>query len=139
MKVHSYVMDACAFIALVNREPGCEVVRDLLKKAEDGSCKINMHAVNLCEIYYDCLRSSSVKVADALLKTVESMPITVIDRIDTKLLRETSKVKATEKVSLADAFAVGLAITLHAQFVTSDHHEFETLENKGIVRILWFR
>jgi predicted nucleic acid-binding protein len=55
------------------------------------------------------------------------------------LLREVGKIKATEKVSLADAFAVGLAVTLHAQLVTSDHHEFETLQNKGMVKILWFR
>jgi PIN domain nuclease of toxin-antitoxin system len=76
-------MDACAFIALVNREPGQEVVRDLLKKAEDGAVNVNIHVVNLCEVYYDCLRGNSVKVADALLKTVENMPLTIIDRIDT--------------------------------------------------------
>jgi predicted nucleic acid-binding protein len=132
-------MDACAFIALINREPGFEVVRDLLKKAEDGSVTVNTHVVNLCEVYYDCLRDSSVKVADSLLKTIETMPLTIIDKIDTTLLKETGKIKATEKVSLADAFAVGLAVTLHAQLVTSDHHEFEALAKKGIVKILWFR
>jgi predicted nucleic acid-binding protein len=139
MKIPCYVMDACALIALINREPGYEVVRDLLKKVEDGSAKVNMHAVNLCEVYYDCLRGSGSKVADALLKTIETMPLTIVVRIDAKLLKETGKIKATEKVSLADAFAVSLAVTLHAQLVTSDHHEFETLESKGTVRILWFR
>ena len=118
MKIPCYVMDACAFIALVNLESGYDVVRELLKKAEDGSCIIYMHVVNLCVVYYDCLRGNSVKVADALLKAVESMPLQVIDRIDTKLLKEAGKIKTTEKVSLADAFAVGLAINLNAQLVT---------------------
>jgi predicted nucleic acid-binding protein len=97
-----------------------------------------MHTVNLCEVYYDCLRGNGAKVADALLKTIKTMPLTIVDRIDSKLLKETGKIKATEKVSLADAFAVGLAVTLHAQLITSDHHEFETLETKGTVKILWF-
>ena len=139
MKKPCYIIDACALIALINREPGYEVVRELLKKAEAGSVNVYMHIVNLCEVYYDCLRSSGTKIADALLKTIESMPLTIVDRIDVTLLKETGKIKASEKVSLADAFAVGLAVTLHAQLVTSDHHEFELLETKGIVRILWFR
>jgi predicted nucleic acid-binding protein len=139
VKVPCYVIDACALIALINRESGHEVVRNLLKKSEDGTVTIAMHVVNLCEVYYDCLRGNSVKVADALLKVVDTMPLTIIDRIDTKLLKEVGKIKATEKVSLADAFAAGLAITLHAQLITSDHHEFEALADKGIVKILWFR
>jgi predicted nucleic acid-binding protein len=139
MKTPAFVIDACAMLALVNHEPGHEIVLDLLKKAESDDVIVRMHSVNLCEVYYDCLRRSGVKVADALLKTVESMPIVVVDSIDDKLLKETGKIKATEKVSLADAFAIALAITTKARLVTSDHHELEPLELKGIVNILWFR
>jgi PIN domain nuclease of toxin-antitoxin system len=77
----SPIIDACALIALINREPGYEVVRELLKKSEVGSVNVSMHIVNLCEVYYDCLRSSTTKVADALLKTIETMPLTIVDRI----------------------------------------------------------
>ncbi len=139
MKKPCYVLDACAFIALVNNESGHETVRELLKKSEQGLCTITMHAVNLCEVYYDCLRTSGSKVADALIKTVESMPLTIIENIDTKLLKEVGKIKASEKVSLADSFAAGLAVALHAQLITADHHEFEALESNGTVKVLWFR
>ena len=46
--------------------------------------------------------------ADMLL--MGTMPLKIVDRIDNKLLKETGRIKATEKVSLADAFAAALAI-----------------------------
>jgi predicted nucleic acid-binding protein len=139
MKTPAFVIDACALIALINQEPGHEVVLDILKKAENGSATVCIHAVNLCEVYYDCLRSSGAKVANALLKTVETMPLTIVDLIEMWLLKEAGKIKVAEKVSLADAFAVALSITTKSRLVTSDHHEFEPLERKEIVNVLWFR
>jgi PIN domain nuclease of toxin-antitoxin system len=45
-----YVLDACAMIALLLREPGEEVVwAHLLEK--DATCFA--HSVNLCEVFYD--------------------------------------------------------------------------------------
>ena len=75
--------------------------------------------------------------ADMLL--MGTMPLKIVDRIDNKLLKETGRIKATEKVSLADAFAAALAIISKARLVTSDHHEFGPLETKGIISPLWFR
>ena len=110
MKADLYIIDACALIALLNREPGYDVVLSILKDAENGKATVFMHAVNLCEVYYDCLRQSGEKTADSLLKTIGAMPLKIVDRIDNKLLKETGRIKATEKVSLADAFAAALAI-----------------------------
>ena len=62
MKLPAYVIDACALIALINQESGCDVVRDLLKNAESGECHVKMHAVNLCEVYYDCFRVKNSKL-----------------------------------------------------------------------------
>ena len=135
----SFVLDACALIALLNQEEGSEIIRDLLRRAEHGSVTVRLHAVNLCEVYYDCLRVSGGIKAEALLKTVEIMPIFVEETIDGRLLREVGRIKASEKLSLADAFAVGLAITSKARLLTSDHHELEPLQKKGIVKIEWFR
>lgn len=130
MKKPVYVIDACALIALINQETGSEVVRDLLKKSESGRCHVKMHAVNLCEVYYDCLRVKNSKVADELLKTVGTMPLEVISSIENSLLKEVGLIKARQKVSLADAFAIGLAKVSKAHLVTSDHHELEFLSVK---------
>ena len=74
-----------------------------------------------------------------MLKTVEIMPIFVEETIDGRLLREVGRIKSSERLSLADAFAVGLAITSKARLLTSDHHELEPLQEKGVVKIEWFR
>ena len=139
MKPPVYVFDTCALIALINQENGSDVVSDLLKNAEMNKVSVKIHAVNLCEIYYDCLRRNGTKIADALLKAVKMMPMELVDNINIKLLKKAGEIKATEKVSLADAFAVGLAIVSKARLVTSDHHEIGPLDRKGIVKVLWFR
>ncbi len=139
MKPPVYVIDACALIALINQEAGCDIVRDLLKNAESGGCHVKIHAVNLCEVYYDCLRIKNSKVADELLKTVETMPLETVALIENRLLKEVGAIKATQKVSLADAFAIGLAVISKAHLVTSDHHELEPLERSGIIQVLWIR
>lgn len=50
-----YILDACAMIALLLREPGEEVVwAHLLEK--DATCFA--HSLNLCEVFYDFYRAS---------------------------------------------------------------------------------
>jgi len=87
----------------------------------------------------DCLRVKNSKIADELLKAVEAMPLEIVTLIENRLLKEVGAIKATQKVSLADAFAVGLAIISKAHLVTSDHHELEQLERSGIIQVLWIR
>jgi hypothetical protein len=38
-----------------------------------------------------------------------------------------------------DAFALALAEQLHIPLITTDHHEFDTVEHKGRFRFLWLR
>ncbi len=48
-------------------------------------------------------------------------------------------IKVEERVSYADAFALALAERLHLPLVTTDHHEFDAIEQKGHFRFLWLR
>lgn len=139
MKRPAFVLDACALIALINQESGHEIVLDLLSQAEQGKVSVSMHALNLCEVYYDCLRASGNKVAEKLLKTLQTMPVLIVTAIDIPLLKQAGEIKATERLSLADAVAVALAITNKAKLVSADHHELEPLERKQLVQICWFR
>ena len=50
----TYVLDACALIAWLRDEAGADQVEALLL---DNGATVMIHAVNLCEVYYDCLRS----------------------------------------------------------------------------------
>ena len=55
-----YVLDACAVIALLYGEEGSEEVMALLEEPENR-CRI--HALNLCEVFYDGLRRGNLSDA----------------------------------------------------------------------------
>jgi PIN domain nuclease of toxin-antitoxin system len=48
----SKVLDAYALMAFFEDEPGADVVRNLLLKAEDGNLKLLISVVNLGEVWY---------------------------------------------------------------------------------------
>jgi predicted nucleic acid-binding protein len=43
------------------------------------------------------------------------------------------------RISFADAFTLALAERLHIPLITTDHHEFDAVEQKGHFRFLWLR
>ncbi|MDR1015653.1 MAG: hypothetical protein LBL86_11860 [Coriobacteriales bacterium] len=52
-----YVLDACAPIALFQKEQGPDIIEGLLVAAAGGSCSVSMNVVNLLEVYYGYLRA----------------------------------------------------------------------------------
>jgi predicted nucleic acid-binding protein len=119
-----YVLDACAIISLVKNEDGALIVRQALE-SENNVCFI--HAVNLCEVYYDCLRCYGSDPAEELIaKLIESGLILRSD-MDMEFWKAAGKLKSRGRISLADCFAVSLAEREDAALLTSDRHEFEPL------------
>jgi predicted nucleic acid-binding protein len=95
--------------------------------------------LNLLEVYYDVLRRSGIEAADLLLQEMVNNPVTIVSEISDSVFREAGRLKATYSVSLADTFALALAKTSDALLITSDHHEFDVLEQKGEAKFLWIR
>ena len=124
----TFVLDACAVLALLRKEPGCLKVRDLLA---DGGNECLIHAVNLCEVYYDCLRSYGEESAEQMLGGVLAAGLVLRDDMDVHFWKGAGKLKAAGRISLADTFAVMLAARDGATLVTSDHHEFDPLLKEG--------
>jgi PIN domain nuclease of toxin-antitoxin system len=54
----TFVLDACAIIALLRNEAGAEITEQLLL---EQTCIA--HAVNLCEVYYDFLKAENESIA----------------------------------------------------------------------------
>lgn len=119
-----YVLDACAIIALIRKEDGCSEVRQALE-AEENVCLI--HALNLCEVYYDCLRCYGVAQAEILLANLTGAGLVIRDDMDMEFWKAAGTLKARGRISLADCFAVTLAAREDARLLTSDRHEFEPL------------
>jgi PIN domain nuclease of toxin-antitoxin system len=126
----SAVIDACALIAFLRDEPGAEAVQNLLVQ----ECYV--HALNLCEVYYDFWRVSNRQAAESAVTDLLSLGIEERNDMDSEFWREAGRLKAVRRrVSLADCCALALAKRLGASLVSADRHEFEPLLAAGICPI----
>ena len=135
-----YVLDACALIALMNKEEGACHVAMIYKKAADGEAEVIMNKVNLLEVYYGYLKEDGEEFAEQQLANIESSIVEINDVISDKIMRQAGKLKNSfRKMSLADSFAVAQAIVSDSILVTSDHHELDVIDNNGVVKFFWIR
>jgi uncharacterized protein with PIN domain len=132
-----YVFDACAVVALLQREPGAEVVAEILK--EPGN-RCLFHAINACEVYYDIYRRSGGEEASALKEVLTTIGLELIEALPSDLWQEAGRLKAEwRRVSLADCIALGLAILNRGTLLTSDHHELDRIAEAEICAIRFLR
>ncbi len=132
-KIAKYVFDSYAMFAYLEGETGAEKVAKILKDALNGKAEIFMSVINWGEIYYIILREQGESTAKLYLKTIERYPIIIVE-IAKELTLQAAKIKAFNKMSYADAFAVALSINKKAKLVTGDE-EFQSVEKK--VKIVW--
>lgn len=130
------VLDACAIIAFLRGEPGAEIVRELLEK-EPPVCMA--HAVNVCEVFYDFLRTAGESDALDSIITLRSIGVAVKEDMDEAFWQQAGRHKVACKVSLADAFALALTERYEGELVTSDRREFEPVQARGVVPITFIR
>lgn len=132
-----YVFDACAIIALLDEEPGATVVESILTE-EDHRCVI--HLVNICEVYYHIHRRAGQQRADQLTDVLESYGFELEGSLPPALWKTAGQLKAEwRRVSLADCFALALAIREEATLVTSDHHELDPIAEAGLCPFRFIR
>lgn len=130
------VMDACALIAYLKQEPGGSEVERLL---DDPDRECYVHAVNLCEVYYQIMRSSDEKTAQLSLDLIRAAGLIILEDMDEVFWKAVAQIKARGKISLADCFCLCLAIRLGGRVVTSDHGEFDPLVPLELCPILFIR
>lgn len=132
-----YVLDACAMIALLLREPGEEVVWvHLLEK--DASCVA--HSINLCEVFYDFYRDSGEAAASEAIEDLRWLGVVERNDLDEPFWREAGTLKGTHRrVSLADCCAIALTKRVGGTLLTSDHHELDPLAALGVCPITFIR
>ena len=134
-----YVLDACALIAFLNDEEGASIVEALLSEASVGNIELVMNSVNLLEIYYGVYRDDGVQEANSVIERISNLPLTIIDTLTDNVFYEAGKLKAENRISLADAIAIGEANVRNAELVTCDHHEFDILVEEEKMTAYWIR
>jgi PIN domain nuclease of toxin-antitoxin system len=132
-----YILDASAMIAYLRGEPGAETVSANLT---DPTNECLVHAVNLCEVYYDFYRANGEEVARAATADLLLAGVQLRDDLSMDFWQAAGALKATlRRISLADCFAITLAQRTTGSVMTSDHHEFDPVASQSLCPILFIR
>jgi PIN domain nuclease of toxin-antitoxin system len=136
----TYIFDACALLALLNKEmrKGYEPVNDLLDRAGTGEISLCMSMVNLVEVYYRIIQIKGFENADVAMEFVRTLPIKIISDITDEIYFETARYKARYPMSLGDAFLCGTAKILAAVIVTKDK-DIKYAEEAESLSVLWIQ
>jgi PIN domain nuclease of toxin-antitoxin system len=134
-----YVLDACAIIASLKNENGADNVENIFVSQKKSKDIIIMHKINLLEVYYDVVKRCGEATAKNVLAEIKKNPIKIISQFSNSIFFEAGKLKAKYKISLADSIALSMAYLQKGVLVTSDHHEFDIIEQKEKISFYWIR
>jgi ribonuclease VapC len=126
------VLDAFAVLAWALEEPGGPFVRELAQQASDGAARVAICLINLGEVYYRLHRERGRPFATEKLTEIHEAGIEVVPVTD-DLVWAAAQIKAENRVSYADAFAIATALELGAPLVTNDPE----IAQSGLVRVEW--
>ena len=127
-----YVLDTEAIIAYLYKEPGHEIVADLLADVFSGEANGFLTETKASELFYlvarfegtnDAPTDASLREADRDIRALERRGL-VLEVADWRLAAE---VKADGNISLADAYAVALAYEREATLVAGADDDFDNL------------
>lgn len=131
-----YVFDSSAVIALFRDEPGYDRVENILY---DDKNQCFIHAINLCEIYYDSFRHKSKEYAEMVVLDLLKAGVVSREDFDPTFWRKVGRLKAVHRASLADFCGAVLTDRLDGIFLTADHHEFDKLAAESICKVEFIR
>ena len=133
-----YVLDACALVALIKGEQGADVVWDVLYKNATGGAVALMHEINLLEVYYGFYRERGKDYAKRKLEQCVEF-FTTIQGLTSAAFTEAGRLKASYKISIADAIVLAQASISNGAVVTADHHEMDIVEQNENIVFKWIR
>ena len=134
----NFILDACALITLVKNETGADIVADVYKNVSNGYAQLYMNRINLLEVYYGFYRDKDNEYAINIINQVETSLIIITD-FNKNIFLEAGRIKANYKISLADSIVLAQTIILGGSILTSDHHEFDAIEDKENIDFIWIR
>lgn len=123
-----FVLDSYSLLAFFRDEPGADAVEKLLNEAAEDKHELFINVINMGEVYYMSYRKDGISKANLVWEAMQKFPLHFID-VNMDLALAAAKIKATYKLSYADAFAAAVTIQKKATLVTGDD-EFESLNNE---------
>lgn len=119
--VQNYVLDAWAFLALLQKEePAAGRVKNLLQRAQvEPEIQVYLSIINLGEIYYILQRTHGSDETNRTIEDIRQLPITLVQASEKRVLAAAS-LKANHRFSYADAFAAAAAEEFQGILLTGD-------------------
>ncbi len=125
------LFDTSAFLTLTGEEPGADTVQNFIMDALAEQITLHASFVSLTEIEYITRQTKGEEIAHQRLTDLKALPIRW-QHSDDALCSAAAKLKATHKVSFADAFVAATAHRLNATLVHKDP-EFNALS--GFIKL----
>jgi predicted nucleic acid-binding protein len=98
-----------------------------------------VHALNLCEVFYEFRRQGGEERAQETLSHLRDSGLIARDDMDEALWQEAGRIKADlKRISLADCFCAALAARIDGEVITADK-EFKPLAEAGEHKITFIR
>ena len=134
-KLATYVLDAFAFMAYFENEPGAERIEQILHDVKDGNARVFISIINLGEVIYNTERKHGLNKAQDILALIQAMPVEVLPA-DDQTVFSAAHIKANHPISYADAFVVVAAQKMNGIIMTGDP-EFQDITE--LARIEWLK
>jgi predicted nucleic acid-binding protein len=138
----THLVDTSAMIAYFKEESGHNKFAELLA---DSETILAMHLMNLGELYHIYNRVDGAAEAECAWAKAMAC-IRVVDIFDESFIKRVSRWKATlsdhhprNESSWCDAFAAAAAEHYAVSLVTTDHGDFDPIEQAGLLQIEWLR
>ena len=135
MAKSTYVLDAFAFMAYFENEPGAERVEQILQEVRDGKARAFISIINLGEVVYNTERKHGLNKAQDTLALIQEMPVEVLPADDQTVLAA-AHIKANHPISYADAFVIVAAQKLDGIVMTGDPEFYDVTE---LAKIEWLK
>jgi predicted nucleic acid-binding protein len=120
-----YVLDTSALFAFIEDEEGAGDVEGLLIQAEKGEIDIHVAFISLTEVFYISSRKGDEDEALKRVRLIQCLAVKVGES-EESLNLEAGRLKAKNRISLADAYNAALCRGNHGILVHKDP-EFEKI------------
>jgi predicted nucleic acid-binding protein len=132
-----FCLDAFAWLAWLQDEPGATAVQRCLDDAERGHTDCVTSIINLGEAFYQLVRVKRREQAESLWRMAvrRRLPVSVKEATQRRV-RRAAELKSNHPIAYADAFAVSTALEFRATLLTGDP-EIRPLVGQYDLKVEW--
>jgi uncharacterized protein len=132
-----FCLDAFAWLAWLQDEPGAATVQRCLDDAERGHADCVTSIINLGEAFYRLVRVDRREQAESLWRMAlrRRLPVSVKEATQRRV-RRAADLTSNHAIAYADAFAVATALEFQATLLTGDP-EIKPLVGRYELKVEW--